>query len=72
MIHKPNPREDRADEIGCGCISAALVAGVIPGITLVIIDIIGDASNVSPILKVIIIAIYTIIFVIAFIGYIKG
>lgn len=72
MIHKPNPKEDRADEVGCGCIFAALIAGVIPGITLVIIDIIGDASNISQILKVIIIAIYTIIFVIAFISYLKG
>lgn len=70
MVHKPNPREDRADEVGC--IFAALVAGAIPGITLVIIDIIGDASNVSPILKTIMIIIYTIIFVIAFIGYLKG
>ena len=72
MVHKPNPREDRADEVGCGCIFAALVAGVIPGIILIIADIIGDINNPSLLFKSIVILIYIIGFISYFIYYLKN
>ena len=76
MIHKPNPKEDRADEVGCGCIFAALVAGVIPGIILIIADIIGDIigdiNHPSVLFKSIVILIYIIGFIAYFVYYLKN
>lgn len=69
MIHKS---KDRADEVGCGCIFSALVAGVIPGIILIIADIIGDINNPSLLFKSIVILIYIIGFISYFVYYLKN
>lgn len=76
MIHKQDLREDRADEVGCGCIFAALIAGAIPGIILIIADIIGDIigdiNNPSLLFKSIVILIYIIGFISYFVYYLKN
>lgn len=72
MIHKPTKESEESDRLGCGCICSLLFAGIIPGIILIIADIIGDINNPSALFKGVVISTYIIGFIVYFIFYLKN
>lgn len=72
MIHKPTKESEESDRLGCGCICSLLFAGIIPGIILIVADIIGDINNLSVLFKSIVILIYIIGFIFYSIYYLKN
>ncbi len=72
MIYKPTKEEEESDRIGCGCICSVLVATIIPGIILIVADIIGDISNPSFGFRLTLAIIYIIGFIAYFVYYLKN